>query len=684
MTQKSLIIWLNRGAADYTAIKAVVDGALGAWTAESFSPLLAACDANPAGDARFNCAGTALEGYLTGTVGLSFPKPAADTSMAFASQRDLRTVSAVITDAIATAGTVNISEGLLTVPYYLERPNTRGVTDASIANMVNGWWKADEALATGLAGAFGLTIPQAIPGVDSGLVQSNVVNSFFPFPVANSTEEIPVLAIYPASDANKPAGGYKTVIYQHGITTDRSVALTMGSYIVANSGGTVAVLAIDQPLHGVDATSDADKGIWAETFLAGGGLITPDGTFDGTDADPADQGAIDAAKNGTLTIGVLQAVQAAPCPALAGLDLTGATPADIGTAIAAVTGGSCGGTAAAQYAGAKLIVDTVANSASQIPGLPRDTANERHFDFAAVNLVPTPMDFINGTVGTSPNAALGRSNTGSGAMSINIANFLTSRDNFRQQITDLLTLRLSIPTMDIDGIAGADLNGDDVHFIGHSLGTFNGIPFVEIANQTATTADNIKTANFLTPGGGIARVAENSPTFAPAILIGLNAVAGLNRGDTDLEAFLRVFQSAFDSFDPINFVGNLSSTTSPTKALFTEVIGDVFIPNNAVPAVDILNPLAGNASFGPGTDAPLAGTDPLETISGATTIDSTTPLGINFLRFAANSGAKHTTPVAAATVGEQPAFAQLLEISRSIVMDEEVNIILPGLIEPAL
>jgi hypothetical protein len=678
------------GAADYTATKAVVDGALAAWTAESFNPLLAGCDAFPAGDARFNCAGTNLESYL-GTLGISFPKPTADTDMTFAGQRDLRTVSAAITDAIATAGTVNISEGTLTIPYFLERPNTRGVADASIAKMVNGWWKADAALATGLGAAFSLTLPQAIPGVDSSLVQSNVVNSFFPFPVANSTEEIPVLAIYPASDVNKPVDGYKTVIYQHGITTDRSVALTMGSYIVANSGGTVAVLAIDQPLHGVDATADFDKGYWAETFLTGGTtpLFTPDGTIDGTLADPAGQASIDAAKNGTLAIGALQQIQAALCPALAGLDLTGATPADIGTAIAAVTGGSCGGTAAAQYAGAKLIVDTVANSASQIPGLPRDTANERHFDFAAVNLVPTPMDFTNGTVGTSPLSAIGRTNTGSGAMSINIANFLTSRDNFRQQITDLLTLRLSIPTMDIDGIAGADLNGDDVHFIGHSLGTFNGIPFVEIANQTATTADDIKTANFLTPGGGIARLAENSPTFAPAILLGLKGAAqaaggDLDRGDTDLESFLKVFQAAFDSFDPINFVGNLSSTTSPTKALFTEVIGDVFIPNNAVPAVDILNPLAGNASFGPGTDAPLAGTDPLETISGATTIDATTPLGINFLRFAANSGAKHTTPVAAATPGEQLAFAQLLEISRSIVMDEEVNIVYPGLIEPAL
>ena len=573
--------------------------------------------------------------------------------------------------------------------------------DASVSKLVNGWWKADQTIATQLNAAFNLealgsALPQAIPAVDSNKVQSNVVNAFFPFPVANSTEEIPVLAIYPASDVNKPVGGYRTIIYQHGITTDRSVALTLGSAIVANSGGTVAVLAIDQPLHGVDATSNADKGIWAETFLAGSGQISSDGTNDGTDADLADQTKIDQLIAGsfatTTAQNVVLGIQAL-CPNISITDPGNPDPTEMGIAINAVLTQQCdgfgfdavlGAEPSVAVGGAYLIQNSVTNSASQIPGLARDTANERHFDFGAVNLVPTPMDFVNGTVGTSPNSALGRSNTGSGAMNINIGNFLTSRDNFRQQIVDLMTLRLSIPTMDVDGDTVPDLNGDDVHFIGHSLGTLNGIPFVEIANQTETTNDDIRTANFLTPGGNIARLAENSPAFAPSILLGLNSVAGLNRGDTDLEAFLNVFQAAFDSFDPINFVGNLGSTTSTTKALFTEVVGDVFIPNNAVPAVDILNPYAGNASFGPGQDAPLAGTDPLQVISGATIIDSTTsPLDINFLRFSATSGAKHTTPVAPGTTAENAAFAQIIEFSKSIVLDDEVNIIIPSLFEAA-
>ncbi len=670
---------LAAGAADYSAIKSVVDSAYNSWSAAAFNSLLAGCDTaypdNTEADAttrataassRFSCAGSALEGYLTSTVGLSFPKPTADTDITFTGQRDLRAVSAVITDAIATPGTVNISEGTLTIPYYLEAPNARGTVDTSIANLVNGWWKADAALATGLNTAFNLDaldspLPQAVPASGSNKVQSNIVNAFFPFPKANTTLEIPILAIYPTGP--KPEDGFKTIIYQHGITTDRSAALTLGSKIVADSGGTIAVIAIDQPLHGIDASSEGDKAILSEKLLAGAGEISFDGVFDGTDSDASDQEKIDHLVAGTF----------------------------FSSGAYTVVGAST----------AFVIQSTVTNSASTIPGLARNADNERHFDFAGVNLRPVPMDFTNGTVGTSSNEAIDQPNTGSGALSINIGNFLTSRDNFRQQIVDLLTLRLSIPYMDLDGDDTPDLDTNDVHFIGHSLGTINGIPFVEIANQTATSADNIKTANFLTPGGNVARLAENSEAFAPSILLGLNSVAGLNRGDADLEAFLNVFQIALDAFDPINFVGNLSSTTSTTKALFTEVVGDSTIPNSANPALDIVqpekliqlivnddysvtknvfsNPVVG-VSFGLGTDAPLAGTSPLEKASGATAIDSTTELGINFIRFAESSNATHGSPV---TGSPALVFGQIAEYSKSLVLDEEVSIIIPSLIQDA-
>ncbi len=725
------------GATSYSAIKTTVDGAYNSWVASTLAPhnatLTAALSSNcptssvPAGAAQFACAAAVLQNIMTappsfGGLGLTLPNPKANTrtEMNFTaeSRRNVRRVSSVITSAIAPLNdepspgrvAVNMAEATLKVPYYSGLPTANGTDpgDNSQFSLVNDWWRADIVLATAvdaLLRAPGATTP-AIPQADTdgtNFVRSDVVNGFFPFAQSNGNVNIPLLAIYPANAANKPAGGYKTVIYQHGITTDRSAALTLGSALVANSGGTVAVVAIDQPLHGVDHATTRDKRILSETLMAAGGILTsPDGVFDGQDAD--EQAKIEAVVNGTFTVGVLQTIQAAPCPALAGLDLSGATPADIVTAITRVTASpaQCGDTAKESYLSADTLVRTVANAASQIPGLPGKREQERHFGFAGVNLVPLPINFSNGDsiIGASS------SGTGSGSMTINIGNFLTSRDNFRQQIMDLMTLRMSIANMDVDGDGTPDLNPNDVHFIGHSLGTLNGIPFVEIANNTTTTADDIRSATFLTPGGNISRLAENSEAFGPRIMLGLQAAAGLGRGDADYETFISGFQAALDSFDPINFVGNLKSTVTPTKALFIEARNDSTIPNSASPALDIVqpatltsltinnqgtttinddtvsvssvaNPYAG-ISFGPGTPAPLGGTEPLFAVSGSTKFNATvgsTSANLYHAVFGASSGFKHGTPVLPATSPEVPSFGEMVGQVASFVMSNGNSIV---------
>jgi hypothetical protein len=780
---------VEAGLTDYASIAAQVKAAYEGWTAASLNPLLAECDEYfpDGGNELFACAGQGLIGAAKERAGLSFPEPTADDSIAFDTPRDLRTVSAAITDAIAPAGAVNISEGSLTIPYFSGVPNTRGESDGSEARLVGEWWKADSDLASGINDflgleAMGAALPQA--------TTSNTVNHLFPFPKKNSTEEIPVLAVFPADDANKPAGGYKTVIYQHGITTDRSVALALGSAIVNASGGTVAVLAIDQPLHGIDAISEDGKLYWAETFLGAlqgsdqvpedikailapgeaNNLALASGTLarsfvtnslaqagaiaDPTDLTDTEQGLVDAAflpaadntlaqsvVTGTLhskgVINIADDIDANEAALIASafdgtlatdivsVNLQGATLPDMSTfnytdGLNAIeqavvdafvdeeVGNSANSTleesalglvaletaATETLPGLKLVAQnlalmqtTIANGASQVPGLGQGSASERHFGFAGVSLQPTPMDFEAGTVGTSTTDRT--TNTGSGALTINPLSFLTSRDNFRQGIVDLMGLRLSVPNMDLDSDGQPDLNGNDVHFLAHSLGTFNGIPFVEIANQTARAEDNIVTANFLTPGGNIARVTENSSVFAPGVLLALQD-AGIERGDADFELFLNALTATFDSFDPINFVGNLSTTTSTTKALFTEVAGDTFIPNHADPAIDIKSPKYvieeevvdgvysqetkenenenAGMSFGPGTDAPLAGTTPLQTISGAVGINSTTfEAGINFVRFTGDSGVTHTTPAYPSTPGEAAGFGEVVQQAISFI-----------------
>jgi len=769
------------GASNYTSIKTVVDGAFSTWEASTLAPTNAnlttflsdycPTETYPAGAAQFACAGNALNELLqaptaSGGLGLTLPTPTADTSVPYTNQRDLRTVSAVITDAIAPIDTVHIAEGSLSIPYYLGVPNTRGVSDGSEIALVNEWWKADGTLATSISSALsfeslGVSLPQATPPEGSGKLQSTVVNTIFPFPQQHSTEEIPVLAIYPASDVNKPANGYKTVIYQHGHTADRSTALAFGSALVANSGGTIAVLAIDQPLHGIDAISHNEKLEMAESLLIAGGAagtistIGPgwhpyvvDGTLayefvsvslfllaekiDDLDNITTSEAAyIEAALEGTLTTFLIEELlievlgysdQAiidtaiddavhgergsfsenvvtyylhdnAIVNMLGGIDST--EQAIIDTVVARISGDPALAVIQAAIPALnkleqnipwslyfetvgpvlELMQETVAKGASTIPGLALGNVNERHFGFGSVNLTPKPIDFAEGTVGTSSD------NTGSGALSLNLANFLTTRDNFRQHILDLMTLRLSIPTMDVDSDNNPDLDGDNVHFIAHSLGNTSGIPFVEIANQTATTADDIISANFQMPGGNITRLLENSPALAPNILFPLSSIADLERGDTDLEIYLNVFQASLDSVDPVNFIGGLSSTRSTTKALLTEVVGDVTVPNSAVPAVDIINPLT-SLSFGEGTKAPLAGTEPLSTLAGATAINETSALGINVIRFADDSGASHNTAVLPSTSAEAEAFAEMIEQAVSIITTDGAAVLIgdPGLL----
>jgi len=80
-----------------------------------------------------------------------------------------------------------------------------------------------------------------------------------------------------------------------------------------------------------------------------------------------------------------------------------------------------------------------------------------------------------------------------------------------------------------------------------------------------------------TPVAGVVRLLENSPSFAPTILGGLQAAAGLTQGDADLETFLNVNQHALDSADPINFASELANSNT----LISQVNGDRTTPNAA-------------------------------------------------------------------------------------------------------
>jgi hypothetical protein len=250
---------------------------------------------------------------------------------------------------------------------------------------------------------------------------------------------------------------------------------------------------------------------------------------------------------------------------------------------------------------------------------------------------------------------------GSGALFINLNNFLNSRDNLRQGSVDLLNLRASLGGIDLTG-AGATLDTTNVYFIGHSLGTVNGLPFVRVTENTTSPADDLTGVNLLTPGGGVTRLIENSPAFAPDIVGGL-AAQGIFQDSGSYQIFLNVLQAATDSADSINFATGL---TTPT--LYSVIVGDTVIPNEVTEVVDLLPELPGESSI-----APLSGTEPLIRLAGAdaNVVTGTTPSPLTqaVVRYIEGNG-NHGTPVypLTGTEEETAVFGEMIKQAVSIVL----------------
>ena len=275
----------------------------------------------------------------------------------------------------AVAGTPPIGDlyiGTLQLPYYLQPPSAQNPTGP-----LNGFWRA----------APGAYVP---PFSTLGLNPTSTNITFAnPFPVENVKVTVPVLAIVPnaASGRTKPASGWPVVIFNHGITRNRTDALAVGATLASQG---FAVVAIDQPLHGVGPTSP----FYVEN--------TPFGPI----------------------------------------------------------------------------------------------AQERTFD----------VDYVNNSTGAAgPDGVIDTS----GAHTINLSSLLTSRDNLRQAIADLFVLTATIPRMDLNNDGSPDLDGSKISFVGQSLGSIVGIPFIAIE-------PNVNVAFTSVPGGGIARLLDGSADLRPA------------------------------------------------------------------------------------------------------------------------------------------------------------------------
>jgi trimeric autotransporter adhesin len=465
-------------------------------------------------------------------------------------------------------------QGMLTLPQFMERKSVNG----------SSFWKSRDAdgissVGAVLDGAFGNDPLSTPPKDDDG-----TGNVTYRFPFAQHIEDIkvPVLVTYPTvgGGCNKPADGWPVVMFQHGITTDRTASLGFANSMAAAATGCFATVAMDLPTHGLDASS--------------------------TD------------RNGTATrysafnaFNVAGHVDANPLVTPFAATLAGLATAEVTT-----------------YAGLAERHENLALNAAQ---------------------QPVAMNFV-----------AGEESGNSGDMFINLTNMQQTRDHIRQAVMDMLNLNASIANMDIDGAGAGDLDEDNIHFVGHSLGAITGLTYAAVNNAVANNAaiadkavNPLKTVVLANPGGQLPKLLENSPSFSVAILPGLEAAAGLTQGMTDLEKFFGVFQAPLDSADPVNFTDLLKSTNTPvlmfemvgggavsatdsnTDAMAGKVTGlpdtligaggypaDTVVPNNANPA---LNGVATGLSY-------LAGTDPLiSQLELATVTASITPAADNLM-----------------------------------------------------
>jgi hypothetical protein len=176
---------------------------------------------------------------------------------------------------------------------------------------------------------------------------------------------------------------------------------------------------------------------------------------------------------------------------------------------------------------------------------------------------------------------------------INLTYPLASRDNLRQGVVNLLALTRALPNLDLDGDAVGDIDPSRIAFVGQSLGSIVGLSFgsvlpvpadfpAPIPNFTVSPL-RVPTMVLSVPGGGVAQLLRDSPTFGPRINAGLGT-QGLLPGTSLYEQYFRDVQNIVDAGDPLNFV---TQTAARRSIYFQQMVGGggtpVSLPDQVIP-----------------------------------------------------------------------------------------------------
>jgi pimeloyl-ACP methyl ester carboxylesterase len=181
------------------------------------------------------------------------PAPAAHVAATGKTLKDINPALPAVADVYV---------GTIALPYYLTAPSAQNPLAA-----LQGFWHAAPGAYAPPFNAFGLD------PTSTNLTFAN------PLPVATSTQNVPLLMTVPnaASGKTKPAAGWPVVIFQHGITRNRTDMFAIAGTL---AGQGFAVVAIDAPLHGL---TDKTSPLYRNQLLTGspaGALVTGERTFD--------------------------------------------------------------------------------------------------------------------------------------------------------------------------------------------------------------------------------------------------------------------------------------------------------------------------------------------------------------------------------------------------------------------
>jgi len=392
----------------------------------------------------------------------------------------------------ALAGTADVFTGTVDLPYY--QAAASGMNDST---PLSTFWASNGANAN--SGSSPLGVPCG------NVAATESTTKCYPQPALRSTQTVPVLVTVPneSSGQTKPAGGWPVVIFQHGITGNRTNMFAIAPTLARAGFVTVA---IDLPLHGITDTSS--------------GLYQPGGS------------------------------------------------------------------------------------------------TERTFNLDLVD---------NGTQAAGPDGQI----DSSGTHFINLASLITSRDNNRQAVSDLIQLTATVRSGDIPTPNGPiDIDTTKTEYVGHSLGGIVGSVFLAVN-------EDVDAATLAMPGSGTARLLDGSAAFGPSIAAGL-ASSGVNEGSDDYETFLRFAQTISDGADPANYAEQ-ANANHPLHLI--EVVGgandgnnppDLVVPNFVTRNVASDGPCLASSTFVPFLDTaceagPLSGTNPLVNTMGLSMVDIAPP-----------------------------------------------------------